>query len=81
MGTNQRTHAYQNGWVQKHTSDWRRVKTLNETNHSQFVGGSRQARLNAKVGWRTVMAIVETNMTGAIKAGQKAVDDWIAKKG
>jgi len=81
-GYPERTGRYQRGWVQNpKTSDWRRVNVENAVPHAQWLGGSNQARLNAKVGWRKAVAIVMTNINGAIRDGQKAVDEWIAKKG
>jgi len=80
-GAPHRTGRYQRGWKQEpETSDWRRVHIQNEVPYAGWVGGYNQARLNTKVGWRKAMAIVQTNINGAIRAGQKAVDDWIAKR-
>ena len=80
-GKSQRTHAYSQDWRQEpKTSDWRRVDVLNTQPHAGWVGGANQARLNAKVGWRKAVNIVQTNINGAIQSAQRAVDKWIAER-
>lgn len=80
-GVNNRTHSYKNSWrMQEENSDWRRVDVVNDASNAGFVGGINQARLNAKVGWRKAVNIVQTNIDGAIQAAQRAVDKWIAER-
>lgn len=61
-----RTGEYQRGW----TTINKGVKTqiVNDVPYAGFVGGDdTQARLNKKVGWRTVSQIISTNIAGAIR--------------
>ena len=82
MGTNQRKNEYQNGWRREPKNlAWRVVDVINRVAHAQWVGGPNQARLNAKVGWRKMTDIVRSNIKGAIKEGQRAVNEMIAKRG
>jgi len=80
-GTPQRNNNYKRNWgFREQNSDWRRVDIENKAPHAGWVGGLNQARLNAKVGWRKYTEIVRTNINGAIQAGQRAVDKWIAER-
>ena len=80
-GVPHRTGSYQRSWEQiPHTSDWRRVDVQNTAPHAGWVGGFNQARLNAKVGWRKAVDIVQTNLDGALQSAQRMVDKWIASR-
>ena len=81
-GAPHRTGIYQRSWqAQEANNDWRRVDVINTASHAEHVGGPNQARLNAKVGWRKALAIVQTNINGAIQDAQRKVDAWIKAKG
>jgi hypothetical protein len=44
------------------------------------MGDGSQANQPRLVGWRTMMAVVNTNIKGAIKAAERVIQDWINKK-
>lgn len=80
-GVENRSHGYSQSWESYPlNSDWRRVNVENTVPYAGWVGGLNQARLNAKVGWRKAVDIVQTNLDGAIQSAQRMVDKWIAER-
>ena len=58
-------------------SNWTSVTVTNTAEGAEFVVGDKQANQPRMVGWRYYMDVVKTNLTGAIKAAQRAVDAWV----
>lgn len=78
-GAPHRTGNYQRGWqiIDKGV----RTQIVNNVPYAGFVGGDEtQARLNKKVGWRTVSEIVATNIAGAIRHANAAIGAWLKGK-
>jgi hypothetical protein len=67
-----RTGNYQRSWQLKNDSHWDRVQIEGRLPHQGWPN-----RLAAKIGWRSMPDIISTNIKGAIRAGQKAVNDWL----
>lgn len=61
-------------WEQK-DSQWDRTNITGKLPFDRF-----PARHNRLAGWRHWSEVIETNMRGAIKAGQQAVNEWLKKK-
>ena len=61
-------------WEQKN-SQWDRTQIQGRVPFDRF-----PSRHNSLVGWRHYLKVVESNMKGAMKAAQKKVDEFIAKK-
>lgn len=71
-----RTGNYQRGWRVK--NELTKSVITNQVPYARFVGGDEeQARLNAKVGWRTISEIISTNIAGAIRHAQAAINKVI----
>jgi len=82
IGQDNRTHEIANGWqMTESNSDWSRVNVTNDADGLQWVMGDGQSRHSAAAGWRKWRDIIETNLAGAIQAGQRAVDAWLSSKG
>ena len=60
-------------WEQEN-SQWDRTKITGKLPFDRF-----PSRHNMLAGWRHWSKVVETNMTGAIKSAQKAVDEFLKK--
>ena len=72
-GAPHRTGNYQRGW--QAIDQGVKTQIVNNLPYARFVGGDEtQARLNAKVGWRTIGAIISTNIAGAIRHAQAAIN-------
>jgi hypothetical protein len=81
-GYPRRTGKIQRGWeFNESGSDWRRVNITNEAEGVGWVMGDNQARLNALADWRKAVIVITSNMRGAIRAGQQAVNRWLKQKG
>lgn len=74
-----RTHEGVNSWtVIEKDSNWTQVKI---EGGNKFVQGEWQQRGHAADGWRKYTDIIKTNMTGALRAANVAVQAWLRKKG
>jgi hypothetical protein len=74
-----RTGNYQRGWkvINKGVS----TQIVNDVPYAGFVGGNEtQARLNKKVGWRTVSEIIGTNWRGAVRHANAEISKWIKSR-
>lgn len=78
---NNRTHAIRDDWDFTDTGGWSRVSIFNQAPGVGWVMGTEQARQPAKVGWRKAMDVVMSNLAGALRAGQRAVDEFLQRKG
>lgn len=73
-GVPHRTSNYQRGWEMDPPNGGVKIKIINTVPYARFVGGDEtQARLNAKVGWRTISDIISTNIKGAIRHAQSEI--------
>ena len=71
-----RTGNYQRGWTIINKGV--KATITNPVPYAGFVSGdAEQARLNAKVGWRKISDIISTNILGAIRHANKAINDWL----
>lgn len=78
----QRTGELAEAWtMEEANSDWNTVKLTNESEYGQYVQGDEIQRGHKADGWRIVADVIKTNITGAIRAGQQAVDRLIKSKG
>lgn len=72
-----RTGNYQRGWGEIR-NEVTRSRIVNNVPYAHYVGGDAdQARLNKKVGWRTVSDIISTNIKGAIRHAYAAINAWL----
>jgi hypothetical protein len=70
-----RTHDLANSWTAKQVgSAW----TI--TGEPGWVMGHNQANQPRLVGWRSYVSVIASNMRGAIRAGQQAVDRWLKER-
>ena len=77
-GSGYRSGATENGWYYSTTNDGYAAHLYNDTPGAPYVYGNiNQARQPALVGWRKMQDIISTNINGAIRAGQQAVNRWI----
>jgi hypothetical protein len=75
-GAPHRTGNYQRGWAV--INQGVKVQIVNKVPYAGFVGGDEtQARLNKKVGWRTVSEIIGTNWKGAIQHANAEIGKWL----
>ncbi len=77
-----RTGDLSSAWnYQETNSDWTRVDLINDAPHFQYVQGE-DIQIGHKVdGWRYYLDVISTNITGAIRSAQQAVDRFIKSKG
>jgi hypothetical protein len=61
-------------WEQKN-SQWDRTEIKGALPFDRF-----PARHNRLAGWRHYTEVISTNITGAIQAGQRAVNEWLKSK-
>ena len=77
-GSPRRTNALKRGWAYKLQGGGYGASIYNPVPYAGYVmGDATQARQPAKVGWRTMMAVVNTNINGAIKAAERKIQEWI----
>ena len=74
----QRTGELANAWSYAEPGE-NSVTLTNSANSASFVIADDQQRGHAADGWRHVLTIIETNLNGAYRAAQAAVDNWINK--
>jgi hypothetical protein len=75
-----RTGIIQRGWYVRGSGA--KATIANDARGVDFVhGDQKQARLNRLVGWRTMSKIAKDNIKGAMKAADKALQDYLREKG
>lgn len=68
------------GWKQNPQGGGYGARIYNAVPYAQYVqGDGSQSRIHKAMGWRTMMAVVNTNIKGAMKKAEQAVQDWIQK--
>lgn len=78
----QRTGDLAEAWtMEEANSDWNTVKLTNESEYGQYVQGDSIQDGHKADGWRIMADVIKTNLVGAIRAGQQAVDRLIKSKG
>lgn len=78
IGQDNRTHAISNGWTMKEKdSSWTHVSAGNQAPGVGWVMGDTQSRHSAAAGWRDYMKIIASNMAGAFRAANAAVNDYL----
>ena len=78
----QRTGNLANAWtMEEANSDWNTVKLTNSSEYGQYVQGDSIQDGHKADGWRIMADVIKTNIAGAIRAGQQAVDRLIKSKG
>jgi hypothetical protein len=71
----QRTNTLKDGWQVRGLPY--KPQIYNDVPYSQFVhGDTEQSRHEKAVGWRKFAEVVRTNIKGAIREAQRAVDEW-----
>ncbi len=79
-GVPHRTSKTQLGW--EYTESGGRYRITNETPGAKYVmGDDTQTRLHQLQGWRTVSAVVQSNLAGALRHAQAKVREWLKTKG
>lgn len=74
----QRTGDLTDAWTYTESdSNWTSVTIFNPLDQASFVVGDNQQRGHIADGWRHYLDVVKSNVNGAIKAAQRAVDAWI----
>ncbi len=80
-GYPRRTGRTQRGYVQRPTNGGYGVMIENKEEGAYYTRDDKgQARLNALAGWRKTMDVVSTNIVGAIRHAQAAVNAWLKKQ-
>jgi hypothetical protein len=82
-GQNNRTGESEGAWkFTPHETNMGYVYKLSNDTPAAFWtrNDNSQARQLKKVGWWTVTKVVKSNMTGALKAGRAAVNEWLKAK-
>ena len=80
-GYPRRTGEIQRGWeFKERDSSWTHINITNEAEGVGWVMGASQANQPRLAGWRDYMTVIASNMRGAIRAGQTAVNQWIKTK-
>jgi len=75
-----RTHKMANAWTIQESGNWINVKLTNDSPGAGWVMGAQQARQPALVGWRKYAEIIKTNMSGAIRQAQLAVNNMLKEE-
>jgi hypothetical protein len=79
-GSPHRTNTLKRGWEFKRTGGGYGAQIYNAVPYAGYVmGDNLQARQPAKVGWRTMGAVISTNIKSAIKRAERVIQDWINK--
>lgn len=82
IGQNNRTNETKDAWVANETSsDWSRVNVQNDSEGVIWTQAATRTRQNEAVGWRLADDVIDSNLKGAIQAGQSAVNELLAQKG
>lgn len=81
-GKANRTYAIRNAWRTK--GKGAKVTIVNDANGVKYVFGDSQGRAQANqirlVGWRTMVQVAKDNVKGAIRAADRAVQNYINSK-
>lgn len=76
-----RTDTLKNAWDYVETSSaWDRVYLLNSSGYAKYVQGANIQRGHVADKWIKAFETVKANISGAIKAGQEAVNKLVARK-
>ena len=76
----QRTEKLRQGWIMQ-GNDYQK-KITNKVPYAPYVQGiAGQSRMSRKIGWRSWLEVVQTNMKGAMLSTRQAVARWIKTKG
>ena len=79
-GRSNRSDKLKSGWEYKLQGGGYGASIFNSVPYAKWVmGDSSQARQPAKVGWRTISAIISTNIKSAINRAERKIQDWINK--
>jgi hypothetical protein len=77
-----RTGKLKDGWATKGQGGGFGMSVYNSVDYATYVmGDAGQARQPAKVGWRKLMAVVNSNLNGMMRAASQAVGRWIKEHG
>jgi hypothetical protein len=80
IGKNNRTNDIKNSWRWKTTNNGYGVTFENESRGAGWLWSDKnQTRQNAAVGHRTIMSKVQSNLAGAMRHAQVAVNKWLKK--
>lgn len=80
-GYPRRTGKTQRGYVQKPTNGGYGVMIENKEAGAYYTRDDKgQARLNALAGWRKVSDVISTNILGAMRHAQAAINEWLRKQ-
>lgn len=81
-GQSNRNGTLKAGWAWKKQGAGYGASVYNNVPYATFVmGDAGQARQPAKVGWRKLMAVVESNLNGMIRAASTEVNKWLKGRG
>jgi hypothetical protein len=79
-GRSNRTGATAAGWSYKVQGGGYGASITNSTPGARYtMGDDTQARQPAKVGWRKAMAVISTNIDGAIRKANQVIEAWIKR--
>ena len=77
-GSPRRTNALKRGWAYKLQGGGYGASIYNPVPYAGYVmGDATQARQPAKVGWRTMAAVISTNIKSAIKRAERVIQEYI----
>ena len=77
-GAPHRSGTLKRGWTYSLQGGGFGAKVYNPVPYAGYVmGDGSQANQPRLVGWRTMMAVVNTNIKGAIKAAERKIQEWI----
>lgn len=80
-GVPHRTGRTQRGYVANVTNNGYGITIENKEPGAYYTRDDQgQARLNALAGWKKTAEVISTNIAGAIRHAQAAVNAWLAKK-
>lgn len=81
-GSPSRDGTLKAGWAYKAQGGGYGMSVYNSVPYAHFVmGDAGQARQPGMVGWRKLMAVVESNLNGMMKAANEAVNRWLKGRG
>lgn len=72
-----RTGNLADKWVSHPTNDGYRMKIKNTSEYASYVQGDNQQRGHRADKWRKFAAIIQSNMNGAFRAANRAVEEYI----
>lgn len=76
-----RTGELQRGWELRGWDKSVQWTITNETPYAKWVmGDSDQTVMHGMAGWRTMLTVIASNIRGAIRHAQAAVNEWLRSK-